>query len=496
MKNIREKLLQFVNSDTEYPVLAALIFGFYVFLFYYSNNFNLASSWQQLLFFSCYFMLLPMVVSYISYKIILQTRFKGYVRQCLFILLLSFLGYFVLQNFGFVTAYRKAFLLFFIVLSAISFRFKNYKIIVVIVGLMSIYPAFLNAGEILSRLSSRNDWYQQPDAIESVQFRKKPNVYYIQVDGYANANTLKNSLYRFDNSAFERWLKDQNFKIYDDFSSNYPATLESNSSCFNMKHHFMKPISGFKNKRDFILSDNAALRTFKSNGYRTFFISERPYLLMNRPNVAFDYCNFSASDLPFLQDGWEVYRDITGGIKQQILSNKATSNFFFIEKFDPGHIAVQKAASEGKEAERKKYLRKLEIANQWLTEIVSFINVNDKNAIVIIGADHAGFVGFNYALESEDRITNHELLQSMYGASLAIRWNNSEFQKYDRDLKSSVNLFRTLFSFLSAEPKYLLKLQPNDRYNVDSAGNFYKVNEPSTNQDIFAQPSDNHVLSQ
>jgi hypothetical protein len=319
------------------------------------------------------------------------------------------------------------------------------------------------------------EWKLQPDAILKTKFKKKPNIYYIQPDGYTNETNLKGSLYQFNNSEFDGWLKDQKFSLYDDYRSNYPSTLYSNSSCFFMKHHFSNEFSKFKYARDYIVGRNPVLEIFKNNSYKTFFITEIPYLLMNRPKVYFDYCNYKLEELPYFKDGLSCFKEITNEIENQIVLNKETSNFFFIEKFNPGHINPSKIKGGSIEKERLEYLKSLQIANAWLKKTITIIEKNDPNAIIIIGADHGGYVGFEYTSQAQNKITDRKLLNSIFGAKLAIKWNGVHHSEYDAQLKSSVNLFRILFSCLSEDKLLLNNLQPDASYNSYDASDFSKV---------------------
>ena len=99
----------------------------------------------------------------------------------------------------------------------------------------------------------------QPDDIEKVQFKKRPNIYYIQPDGYVNFSEMVKGYYKNDNSAFKHFLEDNGFKNYDDIRSNYTSTLVSNSATFSMMHHYYN--NGFNfteiaNAREIIISKN------------------------------------------------------------------------------------------------------------------------------------------------------------------------------------------------------------------------------------------------
>ncbi|HEX8562859.1 MAG TPA: hypothetical protein VF676_07765 [Flavobacterium sp.] len=477
---LKQTVLDFITNDREYPVFAGLSVGCYLLLFYYSNNFDLANSWQQFLFFTCYFVAIPCVVLFLAAKIIARIPKPFSVRQLLFIGMLSFFAFFVLQFLPVQYSYKRLFLICFVAIILLSFKFSNYKIIAVLLLLMSVFAAGNLAQVLYRNFSNDAAWNSQPDGILAAKFATRPNVYYIQTDGYSNASTLEKPPYSYDNSKFNAWLHDNGFIQYKNFRSNYNSTLKSNSSSFNMKHHFSKENVGFRNAADFIINENAALEVFRQNGYKSFFITEKPYLLMNRPEISFDYCNFSLSELPFLGDGWAFTKPITTNIKQQVLRNAGTPNFFFIEKFDPGHIAVSKHYSKGAAVERILYLQKLEQANNWLRDIVGFLDKHDPNAIIIIGADHGGFVGFDHTGQAIARISDQRLLRSVFGAALAVKWNDRRRSKYDVHLRTSVNMFRVLFAFLSDDEKYLKHLQPDISYNEyshDDPSKIYKAIE-------------------
>jgi hypothetical protein len=390
-------------------------------------------------------------------------------------MMLVLLPIFLFGTSGLLASYKKMGLLLILIIVLVRFKIKNYKYFIVFIFLMSLLPLFKLGKIVYLNFVNSAEWQVQPDAILETKFKKIPNIYYIQPDGYANETNLKGPLYHFDNSKFDGWLKANKFTLYDDYRSNYPFTLYSNSSCFFMKHHFSKEYTKFNYARDFIVGRNPVLEIFKNNNYKTFFITEIPYLLMNRPNIYFDYCNYKLAELPYFKDGLSCFKEITNEIKNQIVSNKKTNNFFFIEKFNPGHINPDKVKGSSVEKERLDYLKSLEIANVWLKKTITIINNNDPNAIIIIAADHAGYVGFEFTGQAQKRITDPALLYSIFGAKLAIKWNDPNHTEYDAKLKTSVNLFRTVFSYLSEDKLLLNHLQPNTSYNYYDSSDFTKV---------------------
>lgn len=473
--NIKEKFNDFVNNSKDYPILAGFSVGFYAFVFYFSNNFDLVNSWQQTLVFILNFIVFPTVIVFGIFKIIQKSKFSSFATQSIFIMMLVLLPIYLFGISNILASYKKIGLLVIIVSCLIIFKIRNYKYFIVLVFFMSVLPIVKVGKIIYLNYTNSTEWQLQPDAILKTQFNTKPNVYYIQPDGYVNEANLNGPLYRFDNSEFDGWLKDQKFSLYDDFRSNYSSTLYSNSSCFFMKHHFSNESSKFNYARDYIVGRNPVLEIFKNNNYKTFFITEIPYLLMNRPSVYFDYCNYKLGELPYFKDGLSSFKEITNEIENQIVLNNGTSNFFFIEKFNPGHINPSKIKGSSIEKERLEYLKSLQIANAWLKKTIIIIEKNDPNAIIIIGADHGGYVGFEYTLQAQNKITDRKLLNSIFGAKLAIKWNGAEHPEYDAQLKTSVNLFRILFSYLSKDKLLLNNLQPDESYNCYDASDFSKV---------------------
>lgn len=491
LDRIREKILGFINSPKDVPVLAGFSVGLYMLLFYYSKNFSLANSLQQFLFFFAFYIVLPVVVLYAVYKIIGLTRFAKFKSGFIFFGMACLLAFYLLQMLQIGPVKRLYFAVVIVVAAVLAYKApKYYKLLSLLLFLMSIFNLYEVANIFSVTYFASDEWKQQPDNITEVVFKERPNIYYIQPDGYANVANLKSSLYNFDNSGFNDFLHKKGFKTYENFRSNYYSTLLSNSSLFAMKHHYTPEYMDPYGAREVIISENAVLEILRNNSYKTHLFTERPYLIINRPKMGYDYCNFSYNELPYFMDGWSMYRDYFDELAKKINNNGKQGNFYFIESFSPGHINNTKSHSEGLEGERERYLKKLKEANVFLRKVVDYIAEKDPNALVIIGADHGGFVGFEYTAQAHNIIYDRALANSMFGASLSIKWNRPDFKEYDESLQSSVNLFRIIFSYLGQDKKHLEHLQENSSYiflenpkglhkYIDDEGNaiFKKVDE-------------------
>lgn len=368
-------------------------------------------------------------------------------------------------------AVEKKIILGILVISLVStyFLYKYFQrwiaiqLILAVIGFIGLVPL------LVKYLNYSSTWTEQPDDIESVIFQKKPNIYYIQPDGYPSSSELKSDFYKVDNSDFDAFLTENNFKDYPDFRSNYITTITSNSATFMMKHHYYnngKDYSEMLNARKNIISENPVLSIFKNNGYKTHFITEHPYLLVNRPKMGFDFVNFKYSDIPYITTGFNVERAVYPDLENAISSKNDGGNFFFIEIFEPSHISTTKEASKGKVAEREQWLEKLNVANTKLEKMINLITEKDPGAMIMIMADHGGFVGLDYTRQVYTKTTNPEIIYTTFGAKLAIKWPDGKAPKIDSHLESCVNVFRVLFSYLGDDKKYLDHLQEDGSYLI------------------------------
>jgi len=124
------------------------------------------------------------------------------------------------------------------------------------------------------------------------------------------------------------------------------------------------------------------------------------------------------------------------------------------------------------------YIEKIEEVNVWLKETIHMIETADPNALIVILADHGGWVGMTsypdmFTTEDEDKIN------SIFSNIAAIKWNGYLQEGYDDELRSNVNLFRVLFANLAKNDSYLQQMEDNSSYNLHRENSFrnsvYKV---------------------
>ncbi|MBC8756019.1 hypothetical protein H2O64_15180 [Kordia sp. YSTF-M3] len=459
-------LQKFLKNKWSYLIISAVASGLYAIIHTYGINFLLINSWTQFGILLSLYILLPILifilVTGIVKKISKLKKFQVYVIP---ILNAAFFAFFIIgKTYGF-NARRMVVLGIFAAICIAIMLTKHYKKIIILQLVLALV-AFVKIPPILYEYATQsNEWLEQPDAIETAKFKKTPNIYVIQPDGYVSFSELKKDLYNFDNSEFETYLDEKNFKLYSNYRSNYASTILSNSSMFAMKHHYKG--EQLFNAREVIAGNNPVISTLKNNDYKTFLLLEYPYLLLNRPTILYDECNIEYSEVPLFGLGaFKNKKELIAPLKKAIQNNLATRNFFFIEKIAPSHIATQKKHSAGVEGERDSYILRLKEVNNWLREITDVIVENDPNSLIVIVADHGGYIGLEYTYQLKTKLTDSDLVHAVFSSALAIKWPNNTAPVYDSTLKTNVNLFRTLFAYLSENENYLKHLEKDQSFSL------------------------------
>lgn len=458
-------------------IWTGLAAGLYPLLHYYSNNFNIADSWPQIIFLVTLCLVIPVGIA-----LVLPSLFSlGPLKK--------------LQKYA-LTAFN--FLYFTILLSLLIFHFKNMLLAAILggIGILSlVLYRFLSKVVMLQLLLAvmslvtlvpklffvfkyDDTWKNITENVGEVKLKTTPNIYMIQPDGYANFSELRKASYNDLDTTFENWLVDEGFTNYPNFRSNYFNTLTSNSSAFAMKHHYYGNINRNNEKtqdamRD-IVGENNVLTILNNNGYNTHLFTDNSFFLLNRKLKAYDYCNIPESKLPYYKLGKLSNVDILSDFKNKLEEKPEGPNFFFIEKITPGHIKNLKMGSGGIEREREKYLLGIQQANQWLTSLIELINAHDDNALIIIMADHGGSVGLEYSSELKERTLNEAETASVFSVLLSIKWPEG-LAPENLNFKTNVNLFRNVFYHLSDDPIVMKSYQADKSYLYNLANDTMEV---------------------
>ncbi|QNJ98221.1 sulfatase-like hydrolase/transferase [Constantimarinum furrinae] len=455
------------------PIDAAIAAGLYPVFFYFTNNYTLVNTWEHLGYFALMFLLVPAVVFLIADRVF-RWSFLSKWHKYVLPFLNSFVFLFLLKVCLYAGLQKKLILVILVLASVFSFfLYRHLKKLILLQFLLAAIGLFTLVPTVIKQLSFSTEWMKQPDDIASATFKKKPNVYFIEPDGYVNFSELKRGYYNYDNSDFENFVATQGFTHYADFRSNYASTLATNSATFMMKHHYYNKGTSFSeaiDARNVIISDNTVLNVFKKNGYKTHFLAEKPYLLLNRPEMGYDETNLDYGEVGFIGTGLGTRQDLMIPLKQYLAIESTQPKFFFVQIFNPGHIGRRAGKTAGAEEERRLWLESLERGNAVLKDMISAIKENDPEALIVLMADHGGFVGMDYTNQTYEKLQDRDLIYSIFSSNLLIHWPNDDIPEYDTTLISSVNLFRILFAYLTENEEYLEHLQDDESFVIVNKG--------------------------
>lgn len=471
-----KSIYKIIKKNRLYPILIGIVVGLYPFLFYVSNNFYATNSLSNWLFYLLFFIGIPVVFFSIINLFINNMKGLIYYKNPILFVFIIFVTAFFTSYASSLLINKKLLLTILAIAIILSFFIgKKYKKLIPLILIVSIFP-FVKLIYKVNDYSKAKSWLVQNDEIEETIFINKPNVYMIQPDGYVGKKMMNSETYNYNNKFYD-WLENNQFKLYDNFRSNYPASLNSNASMFAMRQHYFSsvllPSFEMPFAREVISGNNPVVSIFKKNGYQTFFIVEDEYFQQNKCAQYYDYQNIDIKDIPYFGKGGDIKRDVLKDLKLAFTKKINDPKFFFIEKCLPHHVHFN-ASGERVEIERKEYILKIEEVNIWLKKVIGFISEKDPNAIIIILSDHGGWVGIeNYQQMFSTKKVEH--INSIFSNLAAIKWNDYLIKDFDKDLVSNVNVFRVLFSILSNNKQLLDNFEADESFNLSNEKLYFNI---------------------
>ena len=458
----------FKSYTVKSVLLTAIASGLYPLIHYYSNNLDLVGSSEQHLYLLRVSFLLPASLLIFSWLIFKAKRFlkaKKYLLTA--VNLMVFFGLLSVIVFHF----EKKVVMGILFLSGIAslFLYRYLHKILILQFLLAVMSLFTLVPKVVFAVNHENNWVSLNDNILATKLKHTPNIYVIQPDGYVNIDQINKPPYSFNNSVFNDWLEKDGFVNYKGFRSNYYSTLTSNSSMFAMKHHyysntFKGNLKTFHANHVIVGKENNVLKVLTNNNYTSYLLTDNSHFLIDRVPLQFDFYNVPDNKILTYDSGYIHGFDIVFALENTLKTVKEnTNNFFFIESTIPSHIAYNKASSLGIEEEKEAYITRLKDTNIWLQNLINTINAFDDNPMIVIIADHGGFVGLNYTLEAlEKRLTEEEMI-SAFSSMLSIKWPKDV--KGNRvDFKTNVNVFRNIFSALAEDTSLLRFKETNSTF--------------------------------
>lgn len=323
----------------------------------------------------------------------------------------------------------------------------NLKVITQVMNAMAVSLVALQVWSIAS-YEIRNDGAAMDALVASpltpaVQLRSsvepRPDIYYIVLDAYASATTLKEH-YDYDNGAFLEFLKKRGFYVVPNGRSNYAMTRISLASSLNMQHLYGRPRSEVRvnTALDRMIRHNAIARFMKSQNYKLIHFSAGWGPTDSSPHADVNF-RFGRSEFgsllirstllhPFdVHLGWNARNGIlktfetlaampADGAPKFVFAHMMTPHppFLFGRDGEPPKVYDFKW-SGAVWKDRKGYLDQLIFTNRKIMALVeTILEKSERAPIIIIQADHGPASTFKTARFKElNDITDTMLRERM-----------------------------------------------------------------------------------
>jgi hypothetical protein len=105
------------------------------------------------------------------------------------------------------------------------------------------------------------------------------------------------------------------------------------------------------------------------------------------------------------------------------------------------------------------YKRRIDDANLKFLTLLGLIDNADPDALIILASDHGPHIANQCKIGNFK--STYEEIEEAQKVLLAIKWDDNYDGRYDKDIKSSANLFRYILSYLSKD-EVLLGNKVND----------------------------------
>jgi hypothetical protein len=255
--------------------------------------------------------------------------------------------------------------------------------------------------------------------IRLVDFKSKPNVYFIGFDSIW-PKTLLQAHMGIDTTPYNKVL-DAKFRRFPNFFANRIVTRKSLNALLALDMDYYQRLTKDESVNLFFpgLAPSPLLEIFKYNGYETttlydglYFGAEKgPHVNNYLVNRTLSVCDFVASELKAYtfwgycalvrKKAFILTLDRLGIIdwmspinflsKQiQKAALKDSPQFFLAYIYAPGHTnkLFDRKNPESVENYKQSYLQKSKLATDYLEEIISLLDKEDPNAILYVFGDH------------------------------------------------------------------------------------------------------------
>lgn len=358
---------------------------------------------------------------------------------------------------------------------------KAQKKILAIFSLISLFPTY----KLIDRFIIGDREIAEESTGPSPIFKKRKNVYFILFDGYGSIDAL--NMLGIKNADFLENLSQKGFRLYKSFFTNLQPTINAMPTFFHMDFKYNeefinnRKVISFLEKSSISTKKGKVYKIFKDNDYRINIVHHKKHIILHHCQA--DICfpthvplssYFKIFDKVILMDKFQLFfnplsarmrHQRHGGFRSTVFSSISSerSQFSYFHFFSPNHTAGALSGVCDEEEEIKKYAKRVDGANADILEIIRVIESQDPDSLVILTSDHGAFIANKCGFPKKAPKTAKEVLDGQ-GAFLAIKWGKDYDGKFDKDIKSSSNLFRYIFSHLAQDDSILSTKVPDDAY--------------------------------
>lgn len=268
-----------------------------------------------------------------------------------------------------------------------------------------------------------------------------PDVFLLIYESYSNQETM--DFYGYDNSEQTQYLQENGFAIYDGTYSLGPSSLRSIARVLETDYMGDEEVE----MREIIAAEAGTLKLFNGLDYTTHTAISSDYMtkgFMPEYDYVFPDTRYSIDpdeiiikavlegefrfDADFSTIDYESYVEY----KQNVLARDLSEpEFMYTHNNYPGH---SQNSGVLRPDEVDLHFEGIVRANQEMREDIEAIQLENRDAIVIIAGDHGPYLTKNgIGLSSYDLAEVNQMdIQDRYGSFLAIHWPDTTYEeKYD-----------------------------------------------------------------
>ena len=517
------------------PVFAAFVAGLYVSVFYIMSNLTMLPS--SSVFIVAFVLITPITIAVALLCLLLHILGKNaYAKPvsifvcAVYILILMQKPVFEIRAIGEFfnlldgttrAAAKIIYLIVPAVLLGYTFR-NNIGKFAIVLGAMTIASFVGNINLVVDNLIVKDQPFgsEMAKSLQDITLSRSPNIYFILADGYSSfAYMEENSI---DIGVFRDYLSSSGFDVYDEAFSNYHSTTDAMPAMLNMDHHYYtlnhnhKSGEVRKTARVIVGGKNNLMDLLRRNSYQVQYIHNWPYLLLHGCTADHCYGEMPLAGakmvlgelLPFagaqmvIDEIWSRFtrkeekeegdywvkrsrplkhyggrrslEDSRREVVRLIEKNAHNSpTFQYIHLYAPTHAPDSQVGICDESEQITYYSERVAEVNRHLQDLISDIISRDSTAVIVLTGDHGPFIANKCSRWTDlDTLSGY---RDRMAVIMAIRWPEGYDGRYDKRIKTTINVFRYVLAALTKDDTDILETVVCDDVYIHGSTDILKV---------------------